>query len=216
MSVFQCTLTNRTGGPVLAGDFAPGGTGGQGGARLTGQGGLDEVAQTTGTSIQRTAYIMGPNRINRKLTDGQQFTDCNYYKRYCAAPVGPLTPDTAILTIVTDDGSVWIDGQTSTFPRVYDVTVPDNTTFAQNTALAIKVLSDNGGPAVFTQITVSGTSVQVRLNGLATAVQTIGTSAVQIYDKNDLQITLIEFQNSSLSTAATVEVVVAVEVQPHT
>jgi hypothetical protein len=26
---------------------------------------------------QRSAYIMGPNRVNRKLKDGEVFTDCN-------------------------------------------------------------------------------------------------------------------------------------------
>ena len=31
---------------------------------------------------QRSAYITGPNRINRKLKDGEIFTDCNYWKRF--------------------------------------------------------------------------------------------------------------------------------------
>ena len=36
---------------------------------------------------QRTAYIMGPNRINRVLKDGEVFTDCNYWKRFAHPPL---------------------------------------------------------------------------------------------------------------------------------
>jgi hypothetical protein len=34
------------------------------------------------TSKQRTIYAMGPKKVNRKLADGDTFTDCNYWKRF--------------------------------------------------------------------------------------------------------------------------------------
>src|SRR5579859_7642952 len=112
MSVFQVQLTQSPnsqvpgGGPLQPPPYV-----------LTGDGSMDTWAQQNGTSYQRTIYCMGPNRINRKLKDGATFTDCNYWKQFCAAPVGPLTAETAFITLISDDGSVYVSGQPSTFIR---------------------------------------------------------------------------------------------------
>ena len=58
------------------------------------------------TSIQRTIYVTGPNRINRKLVDGEEFTDCNYWKRFTEDEMGA---ESAFIEVVTDDGSVYSD-----------------------------------------------------------------------------------------------------------
>lgn len=45
------------------------------------QGLLDTVSGSQqSTSIQRTVYVMGPKKINRKLKDGDTCTDSNYWK----------------------------------------------------------------------------------------------------------------------------------------
>src|SRR4051812_36978284 len=95
----------------------------------TQQGRLD-VNMTTGvqnaTSIQRTVYIMGPGKTNRPLKDGDTFTDCNYYKRYCYPQV---SLDKAILTLVTDDGSIYSDvSQENTFLKTYSLSLLNSTT----------------------------------------------------------------------------------------
>jgi hypothetical protein len=49
------------------------------------QGTLDLNPATTAefvTSVQRTVYVTGPNKIYRKLADGDTFTDCNYWKKF--------------------------------------------------------------------------------------------------------------------------------------
>jgi hypothetical protein len=78
----------------------------------TAQGYLDP-AVVNGASIQRTIYAPGPNKINRKLFDGQTFTDVNYWKRF-AYP--NLAHENAFIEVVTDDGSVWSDGQRKRIP----------------------------------------------------------------------------------------------------
>jgi hypothetical protein len=41
---------------------------------------MDTAGQAHGSSYQRTIYVMGPNKVNRKLKDGDTFTDSNYWK----------------------------------------------------------------------------------------------------------------------------------------
>ena len=55
-------------------------------------------------SVQRTIYVAGPGRTYRKLKDGDQFTDCNYWKRFTSTIVGD---EAAFIEVVTDDGSVY-------------------------------------------------------------------------------------------------------------
>lgn len=72
----------------------------------TGQGLLDTAGQANGASYQRTVYVMGPGKVNRKLKDGDTFTDVNYWKRF-AYPQVPL--DQAFIEVVSDDGAPYTD-----------------------------------------------------------------------------------------------------------
>jgi cation diffusion facilitator CzcD-associated flavoprotein CzcO len=143
-------------------------------------------------SIQRTIYVAGPNRTYRKLKDGDQFTDCNYWKRF-AYPQVPL--EQAFIEVVTDDGSVYSDvSEENTFPKVYDLTVNNGTTFSAN---VVDILGDTGGFAVFVQIANNGaTAVKVRLNGVANAVFDLGASETQVFNHGDLSISKLEFSNT--------------------
>ena len=57
-------------------------------------------------SRQRSVFVMGPNKINRLMVDGETFSDCNYWKRF-AFP--QTTHEHALIETVTDDGSIYSD-----------------------------------------------------------------------------------------------------------
>jgi hypothetical protein len=162
------------------------------------QGLLDTNGQSTGTSIQRGVWIMGPNKVNRLLIDGSTFTDSNYYKRF-AYPQVPY--DQAIVSVVTDDGSVWVDNPPNarTFPVVSTFTPAA----AYNSTNTIDYLSTYGSYASYVQISASGTSATCRINGSVEI--TIGTSTAQILD-HVLDISKLEFKGSG----ATVVVIATV------
>ena len=76
---------------------------------------------------QRSAYIMGPNRVNRKLKDGETFVDSNYWKRF-AYPQVPL--EEAFIEVVEDDGTVYSDKvQDNTSPKVSNISAAAGSQF---------------------------------------------------------------------------------------
>lgn len=156
---------------------------------------------------QRTAYIMGPNRVNRKLKDGQTFTDCNYWKRF-AYPSLPL--EEAFIEVVEDDGTVYSDQvRDNTYPKVYNLSAAAGSAFSANRA---DIMGDSGSFALFAQIANQGAeSVRVRLNGLDTAVIDLPAGATQTFAVGDLTIGLIEVANPSESPV-NVQIVVSVRV----
>ena len=171
----------------------------------TGDGNLDENAQTTGTSIQRTMYCMGPNKINRKLKDGDTFTDCNYWKRF-SYPTLPYNE--AFIEVVSDDGSVYIDGQVSTFLHTYDKTVLGNSAFTDS-GNTIDVLGDNGGPALWATITTNA-DIVVEVNGVTTSDFTVSANTTHSFNQGDVLINTLALKRTA-SGSATVEVVFGVQ-----
>lgn len=156
---------------------------------------------------QRTAYIMGPNHVNRKLKDGEVFTDCNYWKRF-AYPNVPL--EEAFIEVVSDDGTIYSDHvKDNTYPKVYNITAAAGSGFADNRA---DIMGDSGSFALFAQIVNQGSeSVRVRLNGMDTAVIDLPASATQTFAVGDLTIGLLEVANPSESPV-NVQIVVSVRV----
>lgn len=201
MSVFQVTLNNNQQGymdlnpstatPMTADLYA-------------------NLGSEMSPSIQRTIYVAGPNRTYRKLKDGDTFTDCNYWKRF-AYPQVPL--DQAFITVVTDDGSVYSDvAEENTYPKVYSLTVNAGSTYT-TTGNTVDILGDTGGYAVFVQITNNGSSsITVELNGLATAIFTLGAGETQVFNNGDLSVSKIQFANTA-SGASNVPVQVLVSVR---
>jgi hypothetical protein len=177
------------------------------------QGTLD-VNPATGveatTSIQRTVYVMGPNRINRELADGQTFTDCNYWKKF-AYPQVAYTE--AFIYVVTDDGSTWSEDGTGNVEAVsYSKTITAGTTYT-DTGNEVDFLTDHGNFATFCQIanTSASGSVIVRINETATFTLLFGNT--QIFNTGDLAINTLEFNNSASGAVdQTIEVVAAVAV----
>jgi hypothetical protein len=154
---------------------------------------------------QRTAYIMGPNRINRRLKDGEVFKDCNYWKRF-AYPNVPL--EEAFIEVVEDDGTIYSDQvKDNTYPKVYDITAAAGSGFASNKA---DIAGDSGSFALFAQITNQGSdSVRVRMNGMDSAVIDLPAGATQTFAVGDLTIGLIEVANPS-EEEADVQIVVSI------
>jgi hypothetical protein len=174
--------------------------------------GLLDKHPTTGVqnaiSSQRNVYVMGPNHINRLLSDGEQFTDCNYWKRF-AYPQVSLAE--AIVNVITDDGSVYSDVESeNTYPKVYDITATAGTTYAANQA---DILGDTSGHAVFAQITntTASGSLKVKLNGIADGIFDLGFGETQVFNSGDLSISMIEIDNStSGNPTSTVQIIVSV------
>ena len=201
MSVFRVALNNTQQGLL---DLDP---------STASQGDLgDQMA----TSVQRGVYVMGPNKINRLLLDGSTFTDCNYWKRF-AYPAVPYNE--AIVTVVTDDGSVYSDiPSENTFPRVYDRSIEANDTYGDN---EIDIMTDLGGYAVFTQIvnqetTGGGLDIKVGLNGTIgspDAIFDLAAGDTQIFNSGDLSISLIQFDNSASGAGGPVAVQVLLSVR---
>ena len=188
----------------------------------TAQGTLD-THPTTGAqndpSIQRQVYIMGPNKVNRLLSDGESFTDCNYYKRFCPydATTNPYgcALENAILTLTTDDGSIYSDVPSeNTYPLVEDLSIVAGTTYT-DTGNYVDILGTTGGYAVFAQLTNTHATqdVQVRLNGATTAIFTLEAASTQVFNAGDLSISKIEIDNSTSGAVGPVAVQIVLSVR---
>jgi hypothetical protein len=183
MSVFKVKLNNASQGQM---DLNPST------ATPISGGDTSDLGSQFSTSIQRTIFVAGPNRITRKLKDGDTFTDCNYWKRF-AYPQMALSQ--AFIEVVTDDGSVYSDNvEENTFPIVYDLSVDAGTDFQDN---VVDFLTDTGSVAVFTQIhNQSSETVRVRINGATNAVFDLTNGETQIFNNGDLTISKLEFLNT--------------------
>jgi hypothetical protein len=173
----------------------------------TGGGNLDENAQDGNYSIQRTMYAMGPNKINRKLKDGDTFTDCNYWKRF-AYPQVPYNE--AFIQVVSDDGSVYVDGEESLAVRAYNKTVTGGSTYSTS-GNSVDILGDTGGYGRWATITTNA-DIQVKVNGLSTSIFTVEASTSHTFQAGDVLISSLQLAKSA-SGNATVEVLVGVVTQ---
>ena len=159
------------------------------------------------TSIQRTIYVTGPKKIYRKLTDGETFSDCNYWKRF-AFPQVPL--EQAFIEVVTDDGSIYSDvEEENNFPKVYSLTVANGSTFDDNVC---DIIGDTNSTANFVQISnpTGGGDVRVKLNGLTGAIFDLLAGDTQVFNYGDLAVTKLQFDNDS-GTDSDVQVIVSVK-----
>jgi len=160
------------------------------------------------TSLQRQVYVMGPNRINRLLKDGDTFTDCNYWKQF-AYP--QTTLEKAFIEVLTDDGSVYGVAGGDTTPVVYAGSL------TYGSYVDIDFVTTDGGPATFCQIENLETTGQadhtllVTLNGAATFSLLPGTS--QIFNSGDLAVTTLLIANTTSGNATTSYQVVAAVAQ---
>jgi len=144
------------------------------------------------TSVQRTIFVQGPGRKYRKLFDGEEFVDCNYWNQFAYPQVGE---DQAFIEVVSDDGSVYSENPAeNNFPSVYTLTVSPSSAYEDN---IVDISGDTGSFSNFVQITNFGENqINIRLNGLDSAVFVLGQSETQVFNSGDLLITKLEFTNT--------------------
>lgn len=147
------------------------------------------------TSNQRSVYIMGPNKVNRVLKDGETFTDTNYWKRYAYPQV---SLEDAFLEIVYDDGIEYVDHQQINFPKVYDITANANSDFDDNHA---NIKGDTGGSAVFAQITNKSEldDLKLKLNDDSNAIIDLPAGSTQVFNAGDVSISSIKIKNETVN-----------------
>lgn len=157
---------------------------------------------------QRSAYIMGPNRINRILKDGEVFTDCNYWKRFAYPQV---SLEEAFIEILEDDGTIYSDSLSdNTYPKVYDILAAPGSGFSENKA---DIQGDSGSFALFAQITNKSETepARIRINGLDSAVIDLGAGNTQVFNAGEVTIGSLEVENTS-SESIPVQIVVSIRV----
>jgi hypothetical protein len=142
---------------------------------------------------QRSVYIMGPNKVNRVLKDGETFRDSNYWKRF-AYPQVPL--EEAFIEVLEDDGIQYLDHESNNYPKVYNLSAAANSDFQNNKA---NIFEETGGYAYFTQITnrSDSESIKVRLNKSTDAIFDLSAGNTQTFDAGDVSISSIEIKNES-------------------
>jgi hypothetical protein len=168
-------------------------------------------------SLQRTVYVMGPRKINRELKDGMEFTDCNYWKRFCSYTntVGGLADEqTAILTCIYDDGTVYSDDPSeNVYPKARTFEVANADVFADEHNV-YDIVGTYGQPAIFVElVNQDAQNVQVKLNGDTGAIFTLGASDTWVFNHGDLQVTKVELAGTAASggIACTVDIVIGVQ-----
>lgn len=162
-------------------------------------------------SIQRSIYVAGPNRIYRRLNDGEEFVDSNYWKRF-AYPQTSL--EEAFIEVLEDDGSVYSDYvQNNNSPRVYLLSLAPSTDFTNN---KLDIEAEENGFATFVQITNNGSeSVKVRMNSDNNAVFTLKANETQIFSQGELNLNKLEFKNES-SEEISIQVITSIKVNYKT
>jgi hypothetical protein len=136
--------------------------------------------------------LPGPTGGERFLADGDEFSDSNYYKRFCPDP----------LTLVADDGAPWVDGDpaSGSVVKSHNLLVAAASTWTDN---EVDYESLIGGPAHYIQIECTSGEVLVALNGNTGANDTflLASGETQKFDSGDILVGKIQF-DASYSGAA--------------
>lgn len=157
-----------------------------------------QLGTAFGTSKQRQIFVAGPKRTYRLLKDGDQFTDCNYWKRFAYPQVAQ---EFAFIEVVTDDGSVYSDVPSeNTFAKGGTPTLTAN--FADT---VIDFVATYGGAAQMLMVqNLDGTHhVQGELNGDANVTFTLNENETQIFNSGDLAITKLRLKGVTGTPQAT-------------
>jgi hypothetical protein len=148
-------------------------------------------------SLQRQVFATGPNLTYRLLSDGETFTDCNYWKQFAYPQV---EHEFAFIKVITDDGSVYSNIPEENTFGIGRTFGPLATTFSTPPTNGIDFIAEHGGPARYLQIKNvigGGEVVTGELNGDATVIFTLDDGATQVFNMNDLAITQIRFKDDS-------------------
>lgn len=152
-----------------------------------------QLGQVFDVSKQRQIWVAGPNRRYRLLKDGEQFTDCNYWKQF-AYP--QTTYEKAFIEVVSDDGSVYSDvPEENVFTKGGTETL--STDFADT---VIDFVTTYGGPARFLSVqNLAGSSINItgELNGDTNITFVIAQGETFMFNQGDLSITMLRLKAAS-------------------
>jgi len=159
---------------------------------------------------QRSAYIMGPNKVNRKLNDGEIFKDCNYWKRFAHPQV---SLEEAFIEVIEDDGTIYNESSESsfnTYPRVFDILAKKGSSFRENVA---DINGETKSYATFAQITNKSEfdEIKIRLNKLDSAIIEIPPQNTQVFNVGEVTIGSIEIDNSNGEEDVKVQIIVSIK-----
>lgn len=154
-------------------------------------------------SVSRTMVCPGPNGYTRILTDGEIFSDCNYWKKFTTSN---LPTSEAFIDLIEDDGIAFSYTTQSVLNRVYTLTVLNDTTFTDEANIA-DFLTDYGVAATAAVITVSGEDVTMRINGQDTADYPLSDGATFEFSAGEASLTSLAFSNS-VSGGSTATVII--------
>lgn len=151
-----------------------------------------QVGLPFAVSKQRQMYVAGPKRIYRLLKDGEQFTDCNYWKRFTAEVIGE---EYAFIEVVSDDGSIYSDvPEENTFSVGATVTL--STDYADT---VIDFVTDYGAPARFLMVqNLDDTdAVSGELNGNTNITFTVNAGETMMFNQGDMVITSLRLKGAA-------------------
>lgn len=151
-----------------------------------------QLGQVFDVSKQRQIWVAGPNRRYRLLKDGEQFTDCNYWKQF-AYP--QTTYEKAFIEVVSDDGSVYSDvPEENVFTKGATETL--TTDFADT---VIDFVTDYGGPARFLSVQNLDGAIAItgELNGDTNITFTVAAGETFMFNQGDLSITMLRLRGAS-------------------
>jgi hypothetical protein len=143
-------------------------------------------------SKQRQIWVAGPNRRYRLLSDGQTFTDCNYWKQF-AYP--QTTLEKAFITVLSDDGSVYSDvADENVFTKGATVTL--STAFS---GTVIDFVTTYGGPARFLSVQNLDSSIKItgELNGDTNVTFVVAGNETMMFNQGDMVITMLRLKSAS-------------------
>lgn len=143
-------------------------------------------------SKQRQIFVAGPNKKLRTLSDGDIFTDCNYWKQFTAEEAGE---EFGFIEVVSDDGSIYSEiPEENTFSIGETLTLTTN--FADN---AIDFIETYGNPLRFLMIQNLDSSIAVtgELNGDTNITFVIGAGETMMFNQGDMVITSIRLKSAS-------------------
>jgi hypothetical protein len=151
-----------------------------------------EVGDTFTVSKQRQIYVTGPNGKYRLLSDGDTFTDCNYWKKFTTEVMGE---EFAFIEVLSDDGSIYSDiPEENTFSVGQTLTLTTN--YADN---VVDFVTDHGAPARFLMIQNLDESIAIfgELNGDTNITFAVGAGETMMFNQGDMVITSIRLKSTS-------------------
>ena len=168
------------------------------------QGQLDVYGQATmnpesgpaAVSLQRTVYIMGPDKINYLLNDGDSFVGNNYWLRYVSTAQGGTAVAGQDFLYFADYATDYDGGSYSdNGPNLYTTVL--NQAVVAGTPVTINFLGTYGGIAKFLQMSPSGTGITYTINGNTSASLTLANSTTTVYQPGEINWTSITLTNTN-------------------